>query len=127
MLGSGPARRQVNAKELERGSNSQQGFLNHLTDNLSSANHRSYSHPELGGDLLPAATLSAESGNLGAIHGFPGPPQSLPFGLGQEMQHYERRGLLILRAKCLRDGGRLQEKRNRTGILMHELFCSATV
>ena len=27
-----PARRQVKAKELERGSNSQQGFLNLLTD-----------------------------------------------------------------------------------------------
>ncbi len=34
------------------------------------------------------------------------------------MQHYERWGLLILRAKCLRDGGRLQEKRNRTSILL---------
>ena len=31
-----------------------------------------------------------------------------------------------MRAKCLRDGGRLQEKRNRTTILMHELFSSAT-
>ncbi len=75
----------------------------------------------------PAAALRAESGNLGAIYGFPGPAQLLAFGLGQEMQHYERWGLLILRAKCLRDGGRLQEKRNRTSILMRELFRSATV
>ena len=43
------------------------------------------------------------------------------------MQHYERWGLSILRAKCLRDGGRSQVKRNRTIILMHELFRSATV
>ncbi len=39
------------------------------------------------------------------------------------MQHYERQGLLILRAKCLRDGGRLQEKRNRTAILLRRTFC----
>ncbi len=80
--------------------------------------YRPHAYPELSGDPFPAATLRAESGNSGAVHGFPGPSQLLAFGLGQEMQHYERRGLSILRAKCLRDGGRLQEKRNRTGILL---------
>jgi len=34
------------------------------------------------------------------------------------MQHYERWGLLILRAKLLRDGGLAEWKRNRTSILL---------
>ena len=74
-----------------------------------------------------AAQDAPERGYFGAIHRFPRPSQLLAFGAGSEMQHYERWGLLILRAKCLRDGGQLQEKGNRTTILMHELFRSATV
>ncbi len=49
---------------------------------------------------------------------FRGLPSLFPLGLGHEMQHYERWGLLILQAKCLRDGGRSQVKRNRTNILL---------
>ncbi len=57
-------------------------------------------------------------GDSGAIYGFPWPAQPLAFGLGQEMQHYERWGLLNLRAKCLRDGGRLGRERNTTSLLL---------
>jgi hypothetical protein len=57
-------------------------------------------------------------GDSRSVHERFWPSQLFPLGLGQEMQHYERRGLLILRAKCLRDSGRLQEKRNRTVILL---------
>ncbi len=66
-------------------------------------------------------------GDSGAIYGFPGPAQPLAFGLGQEMQNYEQPEPVGPRAKCLSDSGRSKWKRNRTTILMHELFCSATV
>jgi hypothetical protein len=50
----GRAIAQVNLLEGEAGSKTRQGFLNHLTDNLSSANHRSYSHPSVESHQSPA-------------------------------------------------------------------------